>query len=109
MVVVADSLCVLVCVCVSVCVCVRAGRSLQAEALGVGDGDGEFVFELLPGSIRRQTDLIEAGVRDRQPAETQRDDQVKLLLIYIYMCQYSFAVFVLVYNPKNIHLDLTAS
>lgn len=107
MVVVADSLCVLECVCVSVCV--RAGRSLQAEALGVGDGDGEFVFELLPGSIRRQTDLIEAGVRDRQPAETQRDYQVKLLLLYIYMCQYSFAVFVLVYNPKNIRLDLTAS
>ena len=69
MVVVADSLCVFVleCVCVCVCVCV----SLQAEALGVGDGDGEFVFELLPGSIRRQTDLIEAGVRDRQPAETE--------------------------------------
>lgn len=46
-------------------------RSLQAETLGVGDGDGEFVFELLPGFIRRQTDLVEAGVRDRQPAETK--------------------------------------
>lgn len=53
--------------------------SLQAEALRVGDGDGEFVFELLPGSIRRQTDLIETGVRDRQPAETERQrDQLKL-------------------------------
>ena len=88
--------------------CVCAGRSLQAEALGVGDGDGEFVFELLPGSIRRQTDLIEAGVRDRQPAETERDAQVKLLLIYIYMCQYSCAVFELVHNPKNTRLYLTA-
>ncbi len=64
------------CVCVRVCVCVLHGRSLQAEAFGVGDGDGEFVFELLPVSIRRQTDLIEAGVRDRQPAEKQSGDRV---------------------------------
>lgn len=52
------------------------GQSLQAEALGVGDGDGEFVLELLPGSIRRQTDLIKAGVRNRQPAETQQEETV---------------------------------
>lgn len=58
-----------VCVCVSVC----AGWSLQAKALSVGDGDGEFVFELLPGSIRRQTDLIKTGVRDRQPVSWNVD------------------------------------
>lgn len=49
-----------------------AAVSLQAEALGVGDGDSELVFQLLPGSVRRQTDLIEAGVRDRQPEEEGR-------------------------------------
>ena len=51
--------------CVFVCV------SLQAEALGVGDGDGQLVFELLPGSVWRQTDLVETGVRDRQPEERE--------------------------------------
>ena len=64
--------CVCLCVCVCVCVCVCAGWSLQAEALSVGDCDGEFVFELLPGAVHRETDLIKTGVRDRQPAETQR-------------------------------------
>lgn len=59
------------------CVCVCAGRSLQAKALGVGNGYGEFVFELLPGSIRRQTDLIEAGVGDGQPEETGRRQEKK--------------------------------
>lgn len=44
--------------------------SLKAEALSVGYCDGEFVFELLPCSIGRQTDLIETCVRDWQPAGT---------------------------------------
>lgn len=54
------------------CTCVfeLSDWSLQAKAFGVGDGDGEFVFELLPGTVGRQADLIETCVRDGQPAET---------------------------------------
>ena len=48
--------------------------SLQAEALGVGDGDGELELELLPGPVRRQTDLVEAGVGDGEPEETQTEE-----------------------------------
>lgn len=49
---------------------------LQAKALRVGDGDGQLVFELLPGPVRRQADLVEAGVGDRQPwGGTQRRSQ----------------------------------
>lgn len=46
--------------------------SLQSKALRVGDGDGKFHFELLSTSIWRQTDLIEASVRNWQPGKTQQ-------------------------------------
>lgn len=46
--------------------------SLQAKALRVGDGDGQFQLQFLPASVRRQADLVEARVRDRQPERTQR-------------------------------------
>lgn len=58
------------CVLWSVAAC--ADRSLQTKTFRVGDGNGEFVLELLPGSIRRQTDLIKAGVRDWQPGERKQ-------------------------------------
>lgn len=47
--------------------------SLQAEALRVGDGDDELVLELLPGAVRRQADLVETGVGDRQPVGGTED------------------------------------
>lgn len=40
---------------------------LQAKALRVRDGDGQLVFELLPGPVGRQADLVKAGVGDWQP------------------------------------------
>lgn len=46
--------------------------SLQSKALRVGDGDGKFHFELLSTLIWRQTDLIEASVRNWQPGKTQQ-------------------------------------
>lgn len=50
-----------------ICPCAEApplDMSLQTEALCIGNGNGQFVFELLPVSVRGQTDLVKAGVRD---------------------------------------------
>lgn len=46
--------------------------SLQAKAFRVGDSDGQLHFEFLPAPIGRQTDPIEASVRNWQPAKTRR-------------------------------------
>lgn len=44
--------------------------SFQSKALRVGDSNGKFHFEFFSASIRRQTDLIEACVRNWQPGKT---------------------------------------
>jgi len=41
------------------------------------------VLELLPGSIRRQTDLIETGVRDRQPADRNTKEREGNYFLFI--------------------------
>lgn len=51
--------------------------SLQAKAFRVGDGNGQFHFELLPAPIWRQTDLVEASVRNGQPVKTKQADETE--------------------------------
>ena len=40
----------------------------DSKALGIGNCNGEFLFENFSVLVRRQTKLVEAGVRHWQPA-----------------------------------------